>query len=116
MIVIEIDSTVTKEKRGSKDGKEWHMVFQQISISGHYIDGFPARHPRETTIQLEEGQQAYPAGRYTLASDSYFFGDFGRFTLGRLKLQPLKDYLAEIQQQLGVTVTYGKPAEIKQAA
>lgn len=114
MIVIEIDSTAINSKSGVKDGKPWGMHFQQMSISGHMIDGFPAKYPRETTIQLDgDNPQPYPVGRYTLAADSYFFGDFGRFTLGRLKLQPLQAYLADLQKQLGVTVS---PVAVRAAA
>lgn len=111
MIVFEIDSTQVKEKSGvgEKTGKPYCMRFQQVSITGLIIDGFPARFPRETTIQLEDDAQPYAVGRYTIAPDSFFFGDFGRFTLGRIKLIPLKDYLADMQRQLGITVSYNQP-------
>lgn len=112
MIVIEIESTATNSKAGvsKNDGKPWNMVFQQISITGHTVDGFLAKHPRESTIQLDsENPQPYPIGRYTLASEAFYFGDFGRFTLGRMKLQPLNQFMAELQKQLGVTVAYNQP-------
>jgi len=110
MIVIEIDSTATKEKSGTNDKGSWRMVFQQISISGHYVDGFPAKHPRETTIQLDEKNPTpYPAGYYVIDPEAFYFGDFGRFALGRLRLLPMKDFIAGLQKQLGVTVTYPQP-------
>lgn len=110
MIVIEVESTATKSKSGVSDKGPWNMTFQQISISGHMQDGFPAKHPRESTIQLDEKDpKPYPVGRYTLASDSFFFGSFDRFTLGRLKLVPLQDYFADLQKQLGVTISYAQP-------
>jgi len=109
MIVVEIDNTATNTKSGTSAKGPWTMTFQQISISGHLVDGFPAKFPRETTIQLDDNQAPYPAGRYTIAPDSFFFGDYGRFTLGRLKLVPLKQFFADIQNQLGVTVTYAQP-------
>lgn len=109
MIIVEVEDTAINTKSGEKNGKPWSMRFQQITFNGHYVEGFPSKHPRESTIQLEDGQAPYPVGRYTLASDSYFFGDFGRFTLGRIKLVPLKDYLAELQKQLGVTLAYNQP-------
>lgn len=115
MIVIEIDSTATRTKSGNNAKGPWSMTFQQISISGHMQDGFPAKHPRESTIQLEENAQPYAVGKYTIAAESYFFGDFDRFTLGRLKLVPLNIYFAELQKQLGVTVAYGQPAQPKAA-
>lgn len=109
MIVIEIDSTATNNRSGTNAKGPWSMTFQQVSISGHLVDGFPAKYPRESTIQLEDGQAPYPVGRYTIAPESFFFGDFGRFTLGRLKLVPLKQFFSDIQNQLGVTVTYAQP-------
>lgn len=109
MIIVEVEDTAVKPKNGVKNGTPWQMNFQQITFTGHLVEGFPSKHPRESTIQLEDGQAPYPVGRYVVAADSYFFGDFGRFTMGRLKLQPLKDHLAEIQRQLGVTVTYNQP-------
>lgn len=109
MILVEIEDTAINTKSGEKAGKPWSMRFQQITFTGHLVEGFPSKHPRESTIQLEDGQAPYAVGRYVVASDSYFFGDFGRFTMGRLKLQPLKDYLAEIQRQLGVTIAYNQP-------
>ncbi|MDR1994034.1 single-stranded DNA-binding protein [Azonexus sp.] len=110
MILIEIDSTSTKRKSGENAKGPWSMTFQQVSISGHMIDGFPAKHPRESTIQLDgDNPQPYPVGVYVIHPDSYFFGDFGRFTLGRLKLQPLKDFIAEFQKQMGAQVTFNQP-------
>lgn len=110
MIVIEIDSTATRTKTGMNAKGPWAMTFQQITISGHMQDGFPAKHPRETTIQLENEQaNPYPVGRYTIASESYYFGQFDAFTLGRLKLIPLQTFFAELQKQLGVTVQYAQP-------
>ena len=112
MIIIEVESTATKEKSGisKKTGEVWKMVFQQISISGHLQDGFLAKHPRETTIQLDsENPQPYPPGRYAFAADCFYFGDFDRFTMGRMKLIPLNAYFAELQKQLGVTVAYNQP-------
>lgn len=99
MIVIAIESTQVNEKSGNKNGKDWFMRFQQVSITGHSVDGFPSKHPRETTIQLEDGEQPYAVGNYVLASTAFYFGDFGRFTMGRIKLQPLPQFMAEIKKQ-----------------
>lgn len=111
MIIIEIDSIATKERKGVSAKGPWTMIFQQISISGHMQDGFPAKHPRETTIQLDsDNPQPYPPGRYVIAVDSYYFGDFDRFSFGRIKLQPVLAYLEEIQKQFGFSVSYPKAA------
>lgn len=113
MIFIDIDSTTTRQKSGVSERGPWTMVFQQCSLVGHYQDGFPAKHPRETTIQLEEtdsGVKPYPPGRYVIASESFFFGSFDKFTLGRLKLQPVKEFFDELQKQTGAAITVAKAA------
>lgn len=110
MILIEIENTEIKTKVGVKNGKPWTMNFQQMTILGHYVDGFASKHPHETTIQLEEvNPQSYPVGKYVVSSESFYFGDFGRFTLGRLKLQPLAQFMAEIEKQLSITISRPQP-------
>lgn len=113
MIIIDIESPAYRTKEGTKEetGKPWKMHFQQIVIHGHYVDGFPARHPRESTIQLDEKNPVpYPVGRYALSSEAFYFGDFGRFTLGRLQLQPLDKFLLELEKQLGCKISALKAA------
>ncbi len=110
MIFVDIESDAIATKRGEKNGKAWRMNLQQIAYVGHYVDGFPAKLPRESTIQLDDqNPQPYPPGRYVIASDSFFFGDFGRFTMGRLKLQPVSQFIAELQKQIGAKVVFEQP-------
>jgi hypothetical protein len=100
MIIIEIESTNVSTKAGTKNGKNWRMDYQQVAIAGTHVDGFPTKYPRESSIQLEgENPQPYPPGKYVIAAESFYFGDFGRLTLGRVKLQPLATFLADIQKQ-----------------
>lgn len=101
MIVIKIESTQVNTKSGAKEGKAWTINFQQCAIAGFYVDGFPAKYPREMTIQLDEKNPVpYPVGDYVLSPESFYFGDFGRFTMGRMKLLPLSSFLQEVQQQV----------------
>lgn len=101
MIVFEVENSATNSKSGISDktGKPWQMHFQQVLIHGISVDGFPSRFPRESTIQLDDGQQPYAPGKYVIASDCFYFGDFGRFTMGRLKLMPLPLFLADLQNE-----------------
>lgn len=106
MIVIEIDSTAVNTRTGQRDGKPWTMNLQQITFHGHYVDGFQSRHPRESTIQLDETNPVpYPVGKYVIASDAYYFGEFGRFNMGRIKLQPFAAFIADLEKQTGVTIS-----------
>lgn len=110
MIIIEIENTAVAQKSGTNAKGPWTMNFQQILITGHHIDGFPARHPRESTIQLEDKEpRPYPPGKYVIAPESFFFGDFGRFSLGRLKLQPVQSFFAELKKQTGANITFDQP-------
>lgn len=99
MIIIEVEDVVTKERNGVKDGKPWSMRFQQIIMTGHSVDGFPARHPRETSIQIQKDALPFAVGKYAIAPESYYFGDFDKLTF-RLKLQPLAEFLAALQKQV----------------
>ena len=110
VIIVSIDNVAVNEKSGTKGDKAWKMRFQPILISGLMVDGFESRYPRETTIQLEENAAPYPVGQYVIASESFYFGDFGRFTMGRMRLQPIAAYMADLERTLGVTVT-AKPAK-----
>lgn len=100
MIIIEIVSTETRPKSGVKAGKPWTMNFQQCLYHGVSVDGFTSNFPRESTIQLDDTQAAFPVGKYVLSAHSFYFGEFGRLTLGRQKLQPLADFLEEIKKQV----------------
>lgn len=103
MIVIEIESTNVSTKAGNKNGKNWRMDYQQVAISGMHVDGFPTKYPRESSIQLEgDNPQPYPPGKYVISDSAFYFGDFGRLTLGRIKLTPLAAFLADVQKQFGV--------------
>lgn len=110
MIIVSIESTAVNEKSGNKGGKDWKMRFQQVLIQGVMVDGFESRYPRETSIELQDNAEPYPPGQYVVGSGSYFFGDFGRFSMGRLKLQPLAAYIAELEKTLGVKVSSLKAA------
>lgn len=111
MIFVDIESDAIATKRGTNDeGKPWTMNLQQIAFVGHYVDGFPAKLPRESTIQLDDKDpKPYPPGRYVLGADSFFFGNFGRFTMGRLKLQPVAQFIADLQKQIGAKVVFEQP-------
>lgn len=116
MIFVEIESNAIATKSGTKGDKPWTMNLQQIAFVGHYVDGFPAKLPRESTIQLDDKNPIpYPPGKYVIAADSFFFGDFGRFTMGRIKLQPVAAFFAELQKQTGAKFTFDQPAQPKAA-
>jgi Helix-destabilising protein len=113
MLLIDVDSTATRTKQGMKDGRPWTMTFQQITINGLLVDGFPSRLGRETTVQLErDNPQPYPVGQYVLGPDCYYFAEYDRFSFRGMRLQPVSVFLADLSRQLHVTI---KPALEKAA-
>jgi len=102
MIRIEIKSADVRTKAGTskRTGEQWKMNMQQMYIHGFYQDGFPSDAPRPSTIQLDQDNpQPYAVGLYAISDESFFFGDFDRFSLGRLKLVPLVGFVNEAAKQ-----------------
>lgn len=103
MIIFEVESTTTARREGVKNGKPWAMVTQQVLIHGTIKDGFVARYPRDTTVQLDDkNPQPYPVGKYVLGAESYYFGEYDRFIFGRISLQPLAAFTGDLEKQLGM--------------
>lgn len=103
MIRIEIKSADFRTKAGisKKTGEQWKMNHQQMYIHGFYQDGFTSDTPRPSTIQLDQDKpQPYPVGLYAISDESFFFGDFDRFSLGRIKLVPLVAFVTEAGRQV----------------
>jgi len=112
MILIEIDNQEFMKKTGisKKTGEAYTMCAQQCIYTGTYVDGFLSKLPRESSIQLDSlNPQPYPPGKYVIAADSFYWGDFNKLAFGRIKLQPLAQFMAEIKKQFSV------PADLKAA-
>ena len=104
MLLIDVDSTVTRTKQGTKDGRPWMMTFQQITIHGLLVDGFPSRYARETTLQLERDAQPDPVCQYVLGPDCYYFAECDHFSFRGVRLQSVSVYLADLSRQLHLTI------------
>lgn len=91
MIRIEIKAGTANKRSGTsvKSGKPWEIVEQEAWAFLFDQSGNPAPYPSKIVIQLENGQPPYPAGNYTLADQCFYVGDFGRLTVGRVKLVPV---------------------------
>lgn len=87
---IEVKSTAVAERKGVSDaGRPWSIREQQAYAHVLDRDGKPEEYPQKITLRLDEGDQAYPAGEYTLADASFYVGQYGRLTVGTVKLQAL---------------------------
>lgn len=87
---IEIASSVVNERSGTKDGKNWNMRTQTGYAFIPDEAGKPQAYPESITIDLKKDQPAYPVGRYQLHDASFFVGDYGKLSIGRLALAPIK--------------------------
>ena len=90
MIKIEVVSTLFDEKSGTgKNGKPY--VIREQGAYAHVLDeqGKPGKYPVACKLALEGDQPPYQPGFYTFDGRAVFVGDFGRLSLGRVKLTPL---------------------------
>jgi len=89
MIRIEVDSTNVITKRGtSAKGKAYAITEQRAYAHVLGDDGKPGKYPVAFKLGLEEGQEPYSVGMYTVDPRCIMVGDFDALTLGRVKLTP----------------------------
>ena len=90
-ILIEIKSPAITEVSGtSKAGKPYHMRKQSAWAYTYDQQGKPQPYPERIEFNLSDEQLAFAAGRYTIAPQSFFVGDFNSLAIGRLILEPVK--------------------------
>lgn len=91
MIKIEIESTDVSIKSGTsaKSGKPYSIREQKAwaYLSGE--DGKPQKHPVSMLVILEEDQAPYPVGVYVLHPSSLYVAQFGRLSVGKVRLTPI---------------------------
>lgn len=90
-IIIEIKSPTIQEITGTaKSGKPYH-IRKQVGWAYTYDQaGQMNPYPERIEMQVGEGQEAFPVGRYTLAPQSFYVGDFNSLAIGRPVLLPYK--------------------------
>lgn len=89
--IIEIKSpTITEVSGTSKLGKPYHLRKQTAWAYLMDSQGHPQPYPERIEFNLNEGQQPFAVGRYTVSPASFFVGDFFQLSIGRLILDPLK--------------------------
>ncbi len=87
MLRIEIKSPEVRTISGtSKAGKPYAIRDQEAYAWTVGRDGKPREYPERISVQLEDDQEAYRPGFYTLAPQSLYVGDFGRLQMGKPKL------------------------------
>ncbi|SDP38492.1 Helix-destabilising protein [Ralstonia sp. 25mfcol4.1] len=81
MIRIEIESTEVKQRGGISNGREWKIRAQQGWAFLCDQAGQPNRHPTRIEVRIDEGQQPYAAGVYTLSPASFWADKYGKLTV-----------------------------------
>jgi len=100
MIIIEIENKAVNVRSGGVGADAWVAHEQQIVVHGLVKGGFPARFPSEAVVRLDSRNPVpFDPGKYVIRSDSYRIGNFNRFEMPFLNLQPLSAFLAEVQEQ-----------------
>ncbi len=91
MIKIEIESPAVNVKSGisAKTGKQYSIREQDAWAYLTDAEGKPQKHPTAMKITLEDTQQPYPVGSYVLQSSSIWVADFGRLSIGRVRIAPI---------------------------
>lgn len=90
MIQIAITTPEIREMKGTSktSGKPYHMRIQTAHAFTVHQDGSISEFPDKFEIALEEGQQPYPRGKYTLQPSSLYVSRDGRLEC-RPRLAPV---------------------------
>ena len=90
MIQIAITSPDIREMKGNSktSGKPYHMRIQTAHAFTVQPDGTISEFPDKFEIALEDGQQPYPRGKYTLLPSSLYVSRDGRLEV-RPRLTPV---------------------------
>jgi len=99
MIKIEVESTEIKTKSGqsAKTGKNYSIREQDAWAFLADPDGKPQKHPVAMKITLEDNQAPYPVGAYVLQASSVYVADFGRLSIGRVRMNPIPAAAAPVR-------------------
>ena len=90
-MMVEVNSGEVRTKSGvsAKSGKQYSIREQEGWL---FIPSEP--YPQKIKLNLEDGEEAYPPGRYQISPSSFFVGKFGdlqvRVRLDRTKRADLK--------------------------
>lgn len=90
MLKIEIKSPLVTEISGtSKAGKPYFIRKQAAWAHTYDAQGNLNPYPERIELSLNDGQEPFNPGVYTLSDKSFFVGDFGKLEVGRLILDPV---------------------------
>lgn len=90
MLKIQVETTVIDTKTGTsaKTGKPYCIREQEAWMFGHDRDGKPHPHPQRIRLTLDDDQQPYSVGNYTLCPSSIYVDRFNQIAI-RARLRPV---------------------------
>lgn len=105
MLIIEVRQVQTKSRDFPSKDKEGKIIpgetytrkDQFAYIYNFFANGFKSDEPRHIALPLEGEQHPYNPGLYVISDESFYFGQYDAFKLGRLRLVPLD--LASLQSE-----------------
>lgn len=93
MIRIQITATEVQTRSGTARATGNPYTIRTQEAYAYTVDpanGKPRPFPERISLQLEDNQQPYNVGDYTLSPACVYVGDYGRLNLGRPVLVALK--------------------------
>lgn len=95
MIRVEVSSVEVKERPVSflaKDGKKKEFLAREQVVYAYVVgaSGQPSAYPEKALVNLDEKQEPYPVGWYSLAPQSVQLNRFCKMELRAIRLVPLK--------------------------
>lgn len=94
MLKIQVETTVIDTKTGTsaKTGKPYCIREQEAWMFGHDRDGKPHPHPQRIRLTLDDDQQPYATGNYTLCPSSIYVDRFNQIAI-RARLRAVQPAL-----------------------
>jgi hypothetical protein len=88
MVRIEVISDKVSVKSGTarQSGKAYSIREQEAYVFLVDKDGVVPKYPTKIKINIEDGQQPYQPGFYTLSPTSLYVGEFDSLKVGRVSL------------------------------
>lgn len=90
MLKVEVTSVAVVERRiASKQDSKVIYIFREQAGYVSLVDsmGVVDKHPQKFKIGLEEKQEPFPVGFYSISPESLFINKHGNLSIGRLSLR-----------------------------
>lgn len=94
-IKVAIEVVDVQVKTGTNSRGPWQIREQEAWAHLKNRDGTDQRHPTRIVLNLDEQQQPYPIGEYTIAGTSFYAGKYSSLMFSP-RLVPLRPAVAKV--------------------